>query len=412
MNASDPNPGNQAGQLPFAGYRVLDFTQVISGPLAVQLLVNSGAEVIKVESPAGDQMRKIFKTDGQDDNADSPAFHAANRGKRSLCVDLKHPAGLALIRRVAAQCDVVVENFRPGVARRLGLDYDTMCAIRPDIVYCSVSGFGQDGPLSPQSAYDGGIQAVSGMMSTTGFPDRGPVRTGYLAVDVPTALHAAFAISSAILRRERTGLGQHVDVAMLDTALLMQISATTKYLYDETPTPLAGNKSPAHTPLANTFQTKDGYMAVSAITAKHGHAALKVLGIDSNCWEEYIASPAGSETAERITGMVRDAMRTQSSDHWEPLLRATGMSVEKVNRIDEALSVARQQQRPIIEWAAQPSVRNPASGLIGASFKASEDGPKTAGAAPGIGEHSNDILAGLGFARNEIDQLRNDGAIQ
>ena len=399
-------------QLPFSGYRILDFTQVISGPFAVQLLANSGAEVIKVEAPVGDQMRKIFKTEDQPAEQDSPAFHAANRGKRSLCVDLKSDTGMDVIRRVAAQCDVIVENFRPGVAKRLGLDYESMRGIRADIVYCSVSGFGQTGPLSPQSAYDGGIQAVSGMMSTTGFADSGPVRTGYLAVDVPTALHAAFAISSAILRRERTGLGQHVDVAMFDTAMLMQISATTKYLFDQTDTGLGGNKSPAHSPLANTFQTRDGYMAVSAITARHGQAALQVLGLPTGYWEQYIDSPAGSETTEKITAQVRDAMRQQTSDHWEPLLRATGMSVEKVNRIDEALAVAGKQRRPIVDWTDDTSAVSANDGYLGATFLASEDGPQTGGKAPGVGEHSAEILADLGFDAQEITRLQNDAVIR
>jgi formyl-CoA transferase len=399
-------------QLPYSGYRILDFTQVISGPFAVQLLANSGAEVIKVESPSGDQMRKIFKTENQPPEQDSPAFQAANRGKRSLCIDLKDENGLNVIRRVASQCDVIVENFRPGVAKRLGLDYESMRQERNDIVYCSVSGFGQSGPLSPQSAYDGGIQAVSGMMSTTGFPDSGPVRTGYLAVDVPTALHAAFAISSAILRRERTGLGQHVDVAMFDTAMLMQISATTKYLFDQTTTTLGGNKSPAHSPLANTFQTKDGYMAVSAITAKHGHAALQTLGLPTDYWEQYIASPAGSETTEKILAEVRHAMRQQTSDHWEPLLRASGMSVEKVNRIDEALRVARQQDRPVIDWTDDPESVSGNNGYLGATFLASEDGPRTGGDAPWVGQHSAAILADLGFDDEEITKLRNDAVIR
>ncbi|MGB7184310.1 MAG: CoA transferase [Burkholderiaceae bacterium] len=413
MTKKDAKPitADQSNQSPFHGYKILDFTQVISGPLAVQLLANSGAQVIKVESRTGDQMRKLFKTPGQARDDDSPSFVAANRGKRSLCIDLKTAAGVAAIKRLASQCDVLVENFRPGVAKRLGLDYDTIRGLRKDIVYCSVSGFGQNGPLAPQSAYDGGIQAVSGMMSTTGHPQSGPVRTGYLAVDVPTALHTAFAITSALLRRERTGLGQRVDVAMMDTALLMQISATTKFLYDGTPTVLAGNSSPAHSPLANTFQTKNGYLATSAVTAKHGRAALTALGLSPGDWDSYVDNPPGSEPVKRIDAAVQKAMASEATEYWEPRLRATGMSVENVNTIEQALGVARRQSRPIIDWQDDETAVASHPGYLGATYLANVDGPQTGGRAPAIGEHTVDVLAEFGFDKHDIDQLRDAGAI-
>jgi crotonobetainyl-CoA:carnitine CoA-transferase CaiB-like acyl-CoA transferase len=399
--------------MPFSGLKILDFTQIISGPLATQLLANSGASVIKVETADGDPMRGLFKTDKQAPNEDSPSFAVANRSKKSLSINLKTEAGVAAILEVAAQCDAFVENFRPGVAQRLGIGYDAVREVAPNIVYCSVSGFGHGGPLSAQGAYDGGIQAVSGMMSTTGHPETGPVRTGYLSVDVPTAMHTAFALSAALLRRERTGLGQHIDVAMMDTALMLQVSAVTKMLHDKTNSGLAGNSSPAHSPLANTFQTKDGYLATSAVTGKHAKAALKLLGLPEEYWDEYTSNARGSEAVLKIDGIVADTMRSETTDHWEPLLRSTGMSVERVNTIEDAVKVAKHQGRPIIDFAQNASEDSltTSDGYFGGSFIANVDGPTASGTAPAIGEHTAQILAEFGFNAERIDALRRDGAI-
>ena len=399
--------------MPFEGLKVLDFTQIISGPLATQLLANSGATVIKVETADGDPMRGLFKTDKQAPSEDSPSFAVANRSKRSLSINLKTEAGVAAILEVASQCDAFVENFRPGVADRLGIGYDAVSKVAPNIVYCSVSGFGHGGPLSTQGAYDGGIQAVSGMMSTTGHPETGQVRTGYLSVDVPTALHTAFALSAALLRRERTGKGQRIDVAMMDTALMLQVSAVTKMLHDKTTSGLAGNSSPAHSPLANTFKTKDGYLATSAVTGKHAKAALALLGLPEDYWDEYTSHPRGSEQVEKIDRAVADAMLTQTAEHWEPLLRKTGMSVERVNTIEDAIKVARHQGRPLIDFVAHASDDDltTSDGYFGPSFTANVDGPQANGTAPAIGQHTTQILADFGFDSGRIDALRAAGAI-
>ena len=395
---------NQAeSHQPFAGLVVLDFTQVIAGPLATQLLANSGATVIKVEPFSGDQLRAMLKTDNQTQTESSPAFSAVNRSKRSVAVDLKSELGLQAILRIAEQCDVLFENFRPGVAERLGIGFDAIQAIRKDIIYCSISGFGQTGPQATQAAYDGAIQAASGMMSTTGHPETGPVRTGFLCVDVPTALHSAYAVSTALLRRERTGLGQRIDVSMLDTALLMQVSAVTKQLHDGTPSGLGGNASPAKSPLANTFQTADGYITVSAVTEPHIKAVLAVLELPTDFYSEYMDNEKGSTAHSTIEQSICGEFQRHGTAYWETKLAAARVSVQRVNTVADALDIASTQQRPIIEQAAGAG--------LGATFNSNGDGPIADGLVPEIGQQTGEVLSEFGFSEAEIGELRGSGAI-
>jgi crotonobetainyl-CoA:carnitine CoA-transferase CaiB-like acyl-CoA transferase len=389
---------NQAeSHQPFAGLVVLDFTQVIAGPLAAQLLANSGAAVIKVESFSGDQLRSMLRTEKQPRGEDSPAFSAINRSKRSIAIDLKSEKGLQAILRIAAQCDVVIENFRPGVAERLGIGYKAIQAVRKDIIYCSISGFGQSGPLSPLPAYDGGIQAASGMMSTTGHPETGPVRTGFLCVDIPTALHSAYAISTALLRRERTGQGQRIDVSMLDTALLMQVSAVTKQLHDGTPSGLGGNASPAKSPLANTFQTADGYLTVSAVTEVHIKAILNALALPSEYYREYMDNETDSATNRNIVHEISEAFQRQGTALWVSTLKEAKVSVQPVNAVEDAIDIASTQKRPIVQQATGAS--------LGATFSTNADGPIADGIAPSIGQQTGEVLSEFGFGESEIADL-------
>ena len=210
------------------GVRILDFSQVLAGPFATQQLAQLGAQVIKIEQPVGGDMTRGLMSANSDGMA--PSFLSANLGKRSLALDLKNPDAREIIHKLVAQADVVVENFKPGTIERLGYGYEALRAIKPDLVYASISGFGQTGPRAGLPAFDGAIQAYSGMMSISGHAETGPVRSGYFAVDMSTALNAAFAITAALLRRANTGEGQRVDISMLDTALFMQAPQMTGYL--------------------------------------------------------------------------------------------------------------------------------------------------------------------------------------
>ena len=210
----------QTSDLAFSDVRILDFSQVLAGPFAVMQLALLGADVIKVEQPViGDSTRGLM-SEGQDESM-SPAFMGMNLNKKSLTLDLKKPEAINIISRLIPDIDVVVENFKGGTMRRMGLDYDALRKINPDLIYCSVTGYGQTGAKAADDAYDGAIQASSGMMSQNGHPETGPTRTGYMPVDMSTALNTAFAISAALYRKVRTGKGQYIDVAMMDTAIIM-----------------------------------------------------------------------------------------------------------------------------------------------------------------------------------------------
>jgi formyl-CoA transferase len=215
----------------FEGLKVVDFTQVISGPVATQMFALLGANVIKIEPLGkGDEMRTLLTDPEMAARFLSPGFMTNNMGKRSLALDLKSAQDKAIAHKLIDEADVVVENFRPGVAKRLGIDYDSIKSRNPNVVYCSISGYGQKGPKSTDGAYDTAIQADAGLMALTGNDETGPLRAGFLAVDMYTGMSAAFAISSALYRRQATGAGQFVDVAMYDSALMMGCTQMSDFL--------------------------------------------------------------------------------------------------------------------------------------------------------------------------------------
>ena len=258
------------------GVRILDFSQVLAGPFATQQLAQLGAQVIKIEQPVGGDMTRGLMSSSSDGMA--PSFLSANLGKRSLALDLKNPDAREIVHKLVAQADVVVENFKPGTIERLGYVYDALRAIKPDLVYASISGFGQTGPRAGLPAFDGAIQAYSGMMSISGHAETGPVRSGYFAVDMSTALNAAFAITAALLRRANTSEGQRVDISMLDTALFMQAPQMTGYLVTGNVPELNGNASPTKQPTSNVFASRDGCVQVIAMKETQVEALFGELG--------------------------------------------------------------------------------------------------------------------------------------
>ena len=243
------------------GVRVLDFTQVLAGPYCTQQLALLGAEVIKVENRAGgDQARQTLPATDPDleELGASPLFLAVNTGKRSLTLDLKHERAGEVIRRLATSSDVLVENFKAGTMDRLGFGYGAMSAINPKLIYCAISGYGQTGPRASAAAYDAAIQAASGMMSVTGTPETGPVKTGHWTIDMTTATQACFAISASLFCRERTGQGDFLDLSMLDTAAGVMAPNLTMYSMNGTVPNLSGNRSQTGNPVADVYPASDG----------------------------------------------------------------------------------------------------------------------------------------------------------
>ena len=369
---------------PFQNIKVLDFTQVISGPLATQMLSMGGAEVIKIEPPEGDAIRIMMDTPDTIGTGLSPIFVALNAGKRIEQLDLKSPNGKARIAELAAACDVCVENFRPGVAARLGLDYESVRKIRPDVIYCSVSGYGQTGQHRKRAAYDSSVQASSGMMSTTGNSESGPMRTLFAPVDTAAGLIAGFAITSALLRRAQTGEGQFVDVAMFDAALWLQLPTISKVLAGDKVPGLTGNKSSNDVLTAGVFETTDGYILVAGMSPAQGRAVLNAVKLPEALWDTYISARAGDPAlAEDCSAQIRARFLMHDSAHWETLLCEAGVPIERVRDLSEAIQLSRETGRSVLRDL--PAVNGPVHRSLGPIYQANVDGPRASDDIPSPG---------------------------
>lgn len=396
--------------LAFEGVRVLDFSQVIAGPMASLLLRQLGAEVIKIESRGGDQMRGLFRGKNEPPEGSSEAFANLNRGKRSVSIDLKSEAGREAIFRIAERCDVVLENFRPGAMTRLGLTYDAFKAVKPDIIYCSTSGFGQVGPLSERPAYDSVIQAISGMMTGNGHPETGPTRTNYMPVDFTTGFIAAFAISSALLRRSKTGEGQRIDIAMLDVALQILSPAMSRYLASGDLPPLFGNRSPTGWPTSDCFATLDGHILTATALRSQAVSLMNVIGLPPALLDEYMDLPIDSPRALEIVQMIRDGFKGETSREWCARLASASVPAEMVQDLDEVAEMEHLRARQILREPTAED-KSDARFVYGGLFLANADGPSTQGASPETGGETIKVLQESGFSDAEIAALREAGAL-
>jgi len=387
----------------FTGIRILDFSQVLAGPFATQQLAQLGADVIKIEARGvGDITRGLMST-GADGMA--PSFLTCNLGKRSLTLDLKHPDAAEIVLKLAAGCDVVVENFKPGTIEKLGFGYEALRAVKPDLIYASISGYGQRGPKAALPAFDGAIQAASGMMSISGHPQSGPVRTGYFSVDMSTALNAAFAISAALLRRAQTGEGQRLDVSMMDTAFMMQAPQISNYLVSGTLPELFGNASPTKQPTANVFATADGYIQVIGLKETQVQALMRVLGRE----DLYTAHPepvARIKATDTFNAVLKPAFAAKSTKHWLEVLSDAGVPAAPIQNLAEAVADEQVQHRPSLTHIPDPNGGNTQIEVVSASHWCEPGPPAVQRPAPRLGEHTEEVLTELGYTRQEIDVLR------
>jgi crotonobetainyl-CoA:carnitine CoA-transferase CaiB-like acyl-CoA transferase len=398
----------------FEGLRILDFSQVLAGPAATHFFAMLGADVIKVENPAsGDQFRNLMTTEALADYGMSPGFMTLNTGKRSVAIDLKHPDARDVVLRIARTADVVVENFRAGVIVDLGFGYEAIAKVRPDIVYCSISGYGQSGPMRGAAAYDGAIQAASGMMSVNGHPETGPTRTSYTVVDMSTALTAAFAISSALYRRRETGEGQRLDVAMYDTALWMMAPLMASHMVGREEFGLMGNNSPAMTPTANVFQTADGHIQITALTDGQGAALVALLGLDPHADPRLQTIKTMSAHHDAVRQMFADRLAQETTGTWAARLRVAKVPHAPVRDFEAAVTDPQLAHRGILQDVPAPKgstheAPDPLR-LIAAAFTANADGPAIFRAPPALGQHNKDVLMACGYSVAEVAALREAG---
>jgi len=398
----------------FRGIRVLDFSQVLAGPFCTQQLALLGADVIKIEEPgSGDQARGIMADNDIGRIGMSPYFLAMNANKRSMTLDLKHPRAKEVLARLAQGADVVVQNFRPGVLARLGFGYEAVKAIKPDIVYCSISGYGQEGPYSTAPAYDGAVQAISGIMDATGHPGGAPTRVGTPVVDLSTAIMAAFAISTALFRRATTGEGQHVDVAMLDTTLALMSPLVSVLLNTGQSPERLGNGSPAYVPTADSFPVgQGGAILMSALTEKQWQSLCGALGRQDLMADPRFATLDGRRAnASALREVLVAAFAADTAQNWEKRLAAAGVPAAPIQPLSETLAHPQLPWRNIVSRLPGAPGIDREIALIGSGFTAGADGPAVATPPPAKGQHTADVLSEAGYAAGEIAALRHEGVV-
>ncbi len=397
----------------FEGVRVIDFSQVLAGPFAAGQLALLGADVIKIEQPGqGDQMRTMMANNELAALKLSPTFLGVNANKRGITINLKHPDASQIVHRLLAGADVVIENFKAGVIERLGYGYEAVRTVKPDIIYCSISGYGQQGPMAGKAAYDGAIQAASGMMSVTGTPDSGPLRVGYMPVDISTGITAAFAISSALFRRTQTGEGQHLDVAMLDSAMTLLGPNIAKSLMVGQTTERVGNASPTAQGTANTWATMDGHIQMTVITDAMTAKMCAVFKQPELADDPRFASVQGRvEHADEIVAIIAGILAEKSTAAWIESLGNAGVPVAPVHSIDQLMNFPQLEHRGVMMTMPAPPGMEGEITVTGAGFHASNGEPEGTRAGPLLGQHTDEVLAEIGYDDDAIRAFRETGAI-
>ena len=394
---------------PLEGIKVLDLSRVLAGPWCTQLLADLGAEVTKVERPgSGDDTRHWGPPwHGEGESRVAAYFLSCNRGKRSAAIDFSRPEGAALVRKLAERADVVVENFKVGGLEKFGLDAASLRAANPRLVYASITGFGQGGPYRDRAGYDYIIQGMGGLMSITGLPDGepggGPMRVGVAVVDLFTGLYTCVAIVSALLRREKTGEGVHIDMALFDTQLAMLANQASNALVSGKDPPRQGNTHPNIVPY-QPFRASDQPIIIAVGNERQFARLAEICGHPEWVGDERFASN-GARVAHRaeMVRLVSDAIRHKTAAEWLAQLEAAGIPAGPINRIGQALSDVQAQHRAMVRTlAGMPLVGSPVR-LDGE--RADSDLPP-----PALGQHTLEIVEGLGLGGSEIDRLT-DAAI-
>ncbi len=381
------------------GLRVIDLTQVMAGPYCCMLLGDMGADVIKVEPPGGEASRHVAFEIAP---GVSGPFLAVNRNKRGLTLDLKRPEAVAVLTRLVATADVLVENYRPGVARRLGIDYETLRQVNPRLVYCSISGFGHSGPRWKQPGYDAIMQAEGGLMSITGTADGPPVRLGVAIVDIVSGMFAAYGVAMALLARERTGQGQEVDLAMLDaTVALLTYQAGNYFASGKVPARL-GNRHPSIVPY-ETFAASDGDFVLAVGNDEQWRRFCAIAGLPE---EERFATNRQRVTAnEVLRPFVADLLRTEPRQFWLDRLTAAGVPCGSVRNLQELFDDPQLGAREMIARVEHATIGQLRT--LGVPIKLSEMPGAVRTPPPTLGQHTDAVLErDLGFSADAIAALR------
>ncbi|KJC36748.1 acyl-CoA transferase [Bradyrhizobium sp. LTSP849] len=389
---------------PFEGVKILDFTQVLAGPYASYQLALLGADVIKVERREGEDMRRTPLSREWAERGLAPAFQAVNGNKRSLTLDLQKPDAIAIVKKLASQVDVVMENFRPGVMDKLGIGYEALSAINPKLIYCAVSGFGQTGPDRLRPGYDGKMQALSGIMAITGHPETGPTRAGFAVCDVLSGATAAFGVSSALYQRDRTGQGQFVDVSMLEATMAFLSGQIADWSVAGHRQQLSGNQAVSRKTTANLFKAGDGYILLAVNNEKQYRALMSALGREDTLADPRFADWfARNENEPALRAIIEQALAARPAREWETLLEDAGAPCASIWKVEEVIDHPQIKARGAIQELDTPYGR---LRFAGSGFKLAHGGGRLDRMAPELGADTDAVLGELGFDADAIAALR------
>ncbi|HEY5293619.1 MAG TPA: CoA transferase [Burkholderiales bacterium] len=385
-------------------FRVLDLSRVRAGPTCVKQLADFGADVIKIESPPG-----VDANEGMGGPRNGPDFQNLHRNKRAMTLNLKLPEGREVFARLAAKADVVVENYRPDVKYRLGIDFESLKAINPRIVLASISGFGQDGPYVDRPGFDQIAQGMSGLMSVTGFPGEGPMRTGAAIADVSAGLYAALGILTALLEREVSGQGQWVQSSLLMSGIALLDFQAARYLMDGEVPPQVGNDHPTSMP-TSAYTTADGYINVAA----SGEGMWKrlcpaVARPELLQRAEFEGAANRAKNRKALNAELNAALSAKKSEEWISILNAAGVPCGPIYSMDQVFADPQVQH---LQAAAK--VKHPLLGdirVVNQAVGLSRTPATMVSATPEIGQHTDEVLAEVGYTAAEISRLRNQKVI-
>ncbi|AMV42074.1 MULTISPECIES: CaiB/BaiF CoA transferase family protein [Paraburkholderia] len=399
--------------------RVLDLTRVLAGPWCAQTLADFGADVIKVERPgAGDDTRHwgppYLKTPDGADTREAAYYLAANRNKRSVTVDIATPEGQQIVRELAAQSDVVLENYKVGQLKKYGLDYESLKAVKADIVYCSVTGFGQTGPYAQRAGYDFIVQGIGGFMSITGErdgqPGGGPQKAGVAIADLMTGMYSSVAVLTALAHRDRTGEGQYIDMALLDVQVAMLANMNSNFLTSGKPPARWGNAHPNIVPY-QTFQTSDSWIIVAVGNdgqfRKFVEAGKRADLADD---ERFATNPERVRNRETLVPILAEMVRTRSKHEWIDALEAAGVPCGPINDLEEVF-----ENEQVVARGMEVQLPHPSGGtvkLVRNPIRMSATPPVAQAHPPTLGEHTEAVLRDvLGYDDARIDALRGRSVI-